>query len=327
MRSTKLLSLTRHLLGLNPVPVPPDVFALDAHSLRYGHFHRNGGGVELETYRVTEVEKDLFAAGPLGGPMHDPEVLRSLLSALQDSLEQPITEASIVLPDAWMRLAFVEAEDLPRGSKAREEILRWKLQRMVPFQVEELRLQGIEAEEVANNGTIRRFLIGFALEKLLRQLEGAFADRGIQLGLITNDSLGCLSAAGDALRDVELGAVTYVSGAGYSLMFVLRGEPILQRFKALPQLADDGPPAQLVKRDLKLTELYLREQLTTHSLGRVLLVSPPEIEDRWLGWLSEAFDQPAHSLKREHVPVTLPKAVSSIHDIGPLFGAARMEVR
>jgi hypothetical protein len=226
-----------------------------------------------------------------------------------------------------MRLAFVEAEDLPRGSVARDEILRWKLQRMVPFRVEELRLHGIEAAKVANNGATRRLLIGFALDTLLRQLEGAFADRGIHLGLITNDSLSCLSAARDALRDVELGAVAFVSEAGYSLIFVLRGEPILQRFKALPQLSGDEPPAHLVKRDLKLTELYLREQLTQSSLGRVLLVSSPEIEDRWLGWLSEAFDQTAHLLIPEHVPVTLPDPDPSIHELGPLFGAARMEVQ
>ena len=259
--------------------------------------------------------------------MHDPEVLRSLLSALQDSLEQPITEASMVLPDAWMRLAFVEAKDLSRGSGARDEILRWKLQRIVPFRVEELRLNGIEAAEVANNGTIRRLLIGFALEMLLHQLEGTFADRGIHLGLITNDSLSLLSAARDALRDVELGAVAFVSESGYSLMFVLRGEPILQRYKALPQLSADGPPSQLVKRDLKVTELYLREQVTQSSVGRVLLVSPPELEERWLAWLSEAFDQPAHQLSRDHLALSIPDAAPSIREFGPLFGAARMEVR
>lgn len=327
MRSTKLLSLTRRFLGLNPVPVPPHVFALDSRRLRYAHFHRNGGGVELTNYRVTDVDNDLFATGPLGGSMHDPEVLRSLLASLQDSLEEPIAEASIVLPDAWLRLAFVEAEDLPKGSTSRDEMLRWKLQRMVPFRVEELRLEGVNAAEVPNNGSIRRLLIGFALDGLLRQLEAAFAARGIHLGLVTNDSLGCLSAARDALRDVELGAVAVVSEAGYSLIFVLRGEPILQRFKALPQLAGDEPPAGLVQKDLQLTEIYLREQLTQLTLGRVLLVSPPEIEARWVDWLSESFNQPAHVLRPEHVPLALPATSPSIHELGPLFGVARMEVR
>ncbi len=327
MRSTKLLSLTKRFLGFKPVPVPPHVFALDSHRLRYARFHRNGGGLELTDYRTSDVDAELFAAGPLGGPMHDPELLRSLLSSLQGSLEGPISEASMVLPDAWLRLAFVEAEDLPKGSTARDEILRWKLQRMVPFRVEELRLEGVDAAEIPINGTIRRLLIGFALDTLLRQLEEAFAARGIHLGLVTNDSLGFLSAARDALRDVELGAVTVVSEAGYSLIFVLRGEPILQRFKALPQLAGDEPPVGLVQKDLKLTEIYLREQLTQSTLGRVLLVSPPEIEDRWVDWLSESFNQPAHVLRPEHIPLALPATSPSIHEFGPLFGVARMEVQ
>ena len=327
MRSTKLLSLTKRILGLDPVPVPPDVFALGTQRLRYGHFHRNGGGVELTSYRETEIGPEHFAAGPLGGQMHDPETVRALLGTLQESLEEPITEASIVLPDAWLRLAFVESDELPKGATARDEVLRWKLQRIVPFRVEDLRLQGVESAYEPTNGHNRRILIGFGIEGLLAQLEGVFADRGIHLGLITNNSLSCLSAARDALRDVELGAVVFVSKAGYSLVFALRGEPVLQRFKALPQLPEDELPAQLVTRDLKLTKVFLQEQVTEVALGRVLFVSPPQIESRWLDWLSEAFELPAHALKLEHFPVTVSTHQSTVHEIGPLFGVARMEVR
>ena len=327
MRSTKLLSLTRRLFGFDPVAVPPHVFALDANSLRYGRFVRQGSQVELEDFYSAEIESDLFASGPLGGAMHDPEMLRSLLTALQESQEEPITAASMVLPDAWLRLAFVEAEDLPRSSSAQEEILRWKLQRIVPFRVEELRVAGIGAAEIPNNGSTRRLLIGFALEGLLSQLETAFAARGIRLGLIINESLSFLSAARDALRDVELGAVVLVGKTGYSLMFVLRGEPILQRFKALPQLTDDEPSARLVERDLRLTEIFLREQLIDTPLGRVLLISPPEIEDRWLTWLPEAFEQPAHALRAQHLALTTTSASPPIHELGSLFGAARMEIQ
>ncbi|MEJ2085417.1 MAG: hypothetical protein P8Y44_07030 [Acidobacteriota bacterium] len=319
--------MTKRLFGLDPVPLPPHVFALDGHSLRYGRFVREGNQAVLDAYQVADVESDLFASGPLGGSMHDPEVLRSLLTSLQESQAEPITEASLVLPDAWLRLAFVEAEDLPRSSSAQEEILRWKLQRIVPFRVEELRVEGIGAAEIPNNGSLRRLLIGFALEGLLSQLESAFAARGIRLGLVTNESLSCLSAARHALSDVELGAVVLVGKTGYSLIFVLRGEPILQRFKALPQLADDEPSAHLVQRDLRLTELFLREQLTDKSLGRVLLVSPPEIEDRWLGWLAEAFEQPAHAMRAQHLALSVETSSPPINELGPLFGVARMEIQ
>ena len=309
------------------MPVPPHVFALDAHHLRYGRFRVQGGELELADYRANKVDKDLFAPGPVGGPMHDPEELRMLLSALQESLPEPIVEASMVLPDAWLRLAFVEAEGLPRSTRARDEILRWKLQRMVPFRVEELRLDGVEAAEITDNGSTPRLLIAFALEALLRQLESAFEARGIHLGLVTNESLACLSAGRDALRDVELGAIVVVSESGYSLVFVLRGKPVMQRFKALPQLAGDEPSAQLINRDLRLTEVYLREQLTQVALGRVVLVAPPSIEDRWLEWLNETFGLPAHALRAEHLGVTLPSARPAMHELGSLVGAARMEVQ
>ena len=309
------------------MPVPPFVFAVDEARLRYARFEPGGAGFELANYSSVELDPELFAVGPVGGPIHDPERFRAALTELLDGVDETVTDASLILPDPWLRIALVDSDELPRRADAREEVLKWKLQRTVPFRVEELRVRGKTSRAGSWQESSNRVLLGFGLESLLRQLEGVFDDRGIHLGFISSESLSLLTAVQHVFRDVELGAVAFVCARGYSLTFVLRGEPVLHRFKALPQMAGDEPPAQLVDRDLNLTGMYLRDQFPDAEIGRLLLVGPEELEDRWLAWLAHGFDLPAHAVRLEHLPLSMGSENLPLYEIATLLGAARQEVR
>ena len=306
--------------------VPPSVFAVDERRLRLARFLSNGAGFELADYRAVGLEPDLFATGPVGGPMHDTERFRAALAGLQAKVGELPSEACLVLPDTWLRVALVDADELPRKSEEREEVLKWKLQRMVPFRVEELRVRGAVGGARAISQPERRVVLGFGLESLLRQLETVFEDRGVHIGYISSDSLMLLAALEEVLRGVQLGVVAFVSPRGYSLTFVLHGEPVLHRFKALPQLAGDEPPRQLVERDLKLTRMYLADQFPGTEVDRLLLVGPAEIEDRWLDWLGHGFGVPAHAVRIEHLPFSPGRFQVPLFEVAPLLGAARQEV-
>lgn len=305
--------------------MPGAIFSLEESQLRCARFERTGVGFLLADYQTVEIDPELFAAGPVGGPIHDPERFRVAIAELQQEMSEEVTEGSLILPDPWLRFALLESEDLPRQGSAREEVLRWKLQRTVPFRVEELRVRGTSSNPTRKSAP-GRVLLGFGLESLLRQLEGAFEDRGIHLGYISSESLTLLSAVRDILEGVELGAVAYVSARGYSLTFILRGEPVLHRFKALPQMAGDEPPHQLVDRDLKLTQMYLRDQFPGGQIGRLLLVGPRSLEESWLEWLRAGFGVPAHPVRPENLPLSTAGAQVPLFEVASMLGAARQEV-
>ena len=305
--------------------MPPAVFFVDANRVRYARFEGEAGGFELKDYQAVALEPDLFAVGPVGGPIHDPEVFRSALTELQERIDGEVGEGSLILPDPWLRTALVESEDLPKKGEAREEVLKWKLQRIVPFRVEELRVRGTETRPLSGSGS-GRVLLGFGLETLLRQFEGVFESRGIQLGFISSESLTLLSAVRDVMTGADLGAVAFVSPRGYSLTFVLDGAPVLHRFKALPQMAGDEPPKDLVDRDLNLTKMYLQDQFSEGQLRRLLFVGPQEIEDRWLDWLGSGLGLQAHPLRRENLPLTGLDGNVPLYEVATMLGAARQEI-
>jgi hypothetical protein len=311
-------------LGLQAVPAPPHVFALEAGRLRYGRFLRaSGGTLEFEEQRAVELPAGLFPPGVLGSPAADAEELERALGTLLEGVSARVDQASLVLPDPWLRLAFVETGELPRRAQ-REEVLRWKLKRMLPVRIEDLRLEAVPAPTLPTQQEPRRWLVGFALESLLAQLETVFAARRVWLGRITNESLALLPALPQLPND-NLLMVAKVHTGGYTLLFARRGEPILHRFKSLDPALPPDQLAALVQRDLRLTRAFLAEQLPGAVLGGILLAAAPEEQGRWQGWLEGELGEGVEPLERRHLPLRSSEALAW-WQIAPLLGAAYQEI-
>jgi hypothetical protein len=332
VRSTKSLSwisdTAGRLLGFGPVAPPPHVFALDRGALRYAAFGGDGAALRLQDWRAVELPADAFHSGPLGGPLKDVDAFRRAIATLRDQAPAPPREAALVIPDGWLRLAFTEVGDLPKGGEARDEVLRWKLKRLVPFRVDELRVRGVEVEPLPGQSEPRRVLLGFAVEALLEQLEEAFAAEGVRVGHLSNPSLSLLAALrrGEALPDDELAAVALAGEDGWSLTFARRGEPLLHRYKPV----DGGLPltarSSFVTRDLRLTASFLDDYLGGEKPRRVLLVAPPELEGQWLAWIESGLGTPGEALRPEHLPLATADLVPAWRDAAALLGAACEEV-
>lgn len=342
MRSTRLLSSIKGLLGFDPLPAPPHVFSLEPRRLRYGQFTRSGGGFRFRAWREVALPADAFHSGILGGPLRDPRAFGEVLSRLLAEMGAPVRDASLVLPDTWLRVTFTEVGDLPRAHEARDEVLRWKLKRLVPFRVEELRIGAAPVSPLAGQAEPGRLMLGFAVEQLLAQLEETFAAAGVRIGQITNRSLATIAALARPDEDDSgapagtpataqgaplFWALLEVEEAGYTLAFVRGSEPVLHRFKAFTGTLPEAARSSFVSRDLKLTRDFLDEQFPGSRLTRVVLAAPPELEPAWMERLREGLGQAASPLDGKHLPpLQAEGATAPWRELAPLLGAARREV-
>ena len=355
MRSTKLLSsikdlpVVKGLLGFRPAAVPPHAFAVEPERLSYARFVPPGEGsaegVELAAFHEEALPPKQFQSGLLGGPLREPETFEAALSALLAQVEEPVREASLVIPDTWLRVTFTEVGELPSNPDKRREVLRWKLKRQVPFRVEELRLAAVEVEPLprSEGGEPHRLLLGFALDALLAGMEDAFQKAGVRIGQITSASLALLALISESTADggAEAGtgsgpegllALALVDNGAYTLAFARHGEPVLQRFKASAADLSDAARAGFVERDLKLTRRFLEEQYPSEGLDRVVLVCPPEREPEWTEWLDAGFERPVEPLSRHHLPLApgglldAPAGGPPWRRVAPMLGAASRRV-
>ncbi|HVS16370.1 MAG TPA: hypothetical protein VMV46_20850 [Thermoanaerobaculia bacterium] len=283
--------------------------------MRYARFERRDGVLELAEARAHPLPADLFQPGPLGGPARDPEALAGALAALLEG-EQP-EEASLLLPDRWLRLAFAEITELPRGDEGRAEAFRFKLRQLVPFRVDELRVEGFEVAPLAGQGEPRRVVLAFCVESLVRQLEHAFAARGVALGLVTGESLALHSL----LDEPGLSVVLRESDDAYTLLVGAGSEPLLFRYKPLA-----GRDGTAVVRELRLTRSFLDERVPGRQIGRALVAAPDPAP--WLECLREGLGVEAEPFSAAAIVGTTLRldAGWSWSEGGPLLGVALQEV-
>lgn len=326
MRSTKLPLWIERLLGLDPRPVPPHVFALGGQELRYGRFERAADGLALATYQARPLPPDLFGPGLLGPALRDAASLTSIVRELAESVTPPPTDASLIVPDDWLRLSFTELSEIPANPKTRDEVLRFKLKRQVPFRVEDLRISAAEAAPLPQQEESLRLLLGFALESLIAHIEEAFTAAGIRLGHVTNETLALLSGLEPRLARGDLAALVLVQPDAYTLSVARGGDLLLVRHNAHGAELPEGVHGSAVRRDLRLTIGFLREHLGEAPLARVLLAAPPELEPRWLDWLQGELAATPEPLAREHFPLTAEQADLAWPIAGPMLGAASIEV-
>lgn len=332
MRSTKSPSWIERVAGLAPLPPPPHAFALSPGAtgatgmLRYGSFGGEPGALRFQEYHSIELGADLFAPGILGGLARDPEALRARVAALCERVATPVKDAALVLPDAWLRLAFAESGELPRAAAARDEVLRWKLKRLVPYRVEDLRVSAVEVEPLPGQEEPRRLLLGFGLEALFAQLEEVFGGLGVRVGQITNTSLALVRAAYRADAERTLDGFVLAEDDGYSLVFARGAEPLLHRFKAFSGQLPASARGEQVIRELRLTASFLAEQLPEARPGPVLLWAPAHLQEVWQSWTEAGLGRAATVLGREHLPLADGDLPPAWHQAAPLVGAVAMEV-
>ena len=319
MKSTKLPLWCRRLLGLDPVRVPPYVFSVGEGSLSYISLAEDGEFTCQESWNVI-LGEDCFQAGPLGGRLGDVEGFTRELDGLLGKMNQRPREASLVVPDNWMRLTLIEVDEWPRRRAEQLEVVRFKLGRIVPFRVAELRI-GWQRVPAIKGGSDFRFLVGFGIESAFEELEEIFEDRGIRIGDLSNASLSLLQALQRGLEPAPLGAVISVDEDRYSLMVTRHGEPIMYRSKAHRSSESLRP----VERELRLTKSFLRERVEPGIVSDLVLAASEAREAPWRSLLEEVFEIPVASLSREWP--TIPGLSNlTTHSAAPLLGAALREV-
>ncbi|HVS63008.1 MAG TPA: hypothetical protein VMT85_05815 [Thermoanaerobaculia bacterium] len=306
--------------------MPPHVFAISPDAFRYARFERSDAVLELVEAREEPLPSDAFHAGALGGPARDPEQLGASFDRLLDA-GADLEEASLVLPDHWLRLAFGELTELPKSRQARIEAFRFKLRQLVPFRVDELRVEGFEVMPLADQEEPRRVVIAFCIEALVRQLERLFAERGITLGLITAESLA-LSSLLEAGRGEQGGLAVQVlqKADAYTLLVSSPSGPVLFRHKASEAGLDPALRRTGIVRELRMTKSFLEDKLPALGIDGAWIAATEPAE--WLTWLREGLGVEAEPLSVAalgDLTVRLP-AGWSWSDGGPLLAVALEEV-
>jgi len=293
--------------------------AADEGHLRYGRFANGGGRMELQEYREVALSSDFWMEGPMGGPARDAQRLDDAVTELLAPLSAPPDRLSLLVPDSWLRLTFAELDEVPSSDEQQEEVLRWKLKTLVPFRVEELRVEAVEVAPLPRQQEKHRLLIGFSVERLFAQLEDALEARGARVGQIINHGLALGTIVGTGAGVEGMTALVYVRVDGFALSFYHDGQLVFHRDKVL---REEASPSNMIRRDLMLTRNFLEEAFGSAELQRIQLLASQAERPIWEALVEESLEQAVAVVRPEDLPLRGNAPLADWLDVAPMLGTA-----
>ena len=136
---------------------------------------------------------------------------------------------SLLLPETCLRVFILTFESLPSSVTEREEMLRWRLNKLVPFKPGDMRLS---YDIIKSNGQAK-VLLALARTDVVREYESLFGRLGLKIRTIGVPVLSLLHLV--RLEPPGHAMIANVEEDSLGLLAVLDGEISLFRFKPFLQ--------------------------------------------------------------------------------------------
>ena len=151
-----------------------------------GRAAENRGTLEVFTSRQLAPGTVTPALNGANGP--DGTALRTAINGAIAPVSGKSRDVVAILPDAAVRVLLLEFDDLPSKPKESEAVIRFRLKKSLPFDVEQAALS---CDVRRMNGTIQVVAAVSPLE-VVREYETAFRDAGYLPGVVLPSSLAAL---------------------------------------------------------------------------------------------------------------------------------------
>jgi type IV pilus assembly protein PilM len=216
------------------------------------------GGSRLGSAASLELPEGTLRLSLTEPNIQDRDAFRRVLAmALERTGLKGRKSVGLVLPDPVARVVLLPASELSLPGTSFGDLLRFRLKKTVPFDVQEAQVAALPG------GESRLTVVGAVARAVLRDYEEALAAEGLEAGLV---EISALAVAEAALG--EEGDQLLVNWEPGYLSFVLfrSGWPVLVR-----TLTGPAAEAENVAQEASQTFLYYRERLAGVALARALV--------------------------------------------------------
>ncbi len=217
----------------------------------------------------------IFEIGPVGLQGLNGEQLAPLIAQLQASA-QGKGRPAVVFPMSWVRSHLLEFDQLPRKRPEIEEVLRWRLKKLVPLPTNELRISWAVHKGAESKKAV---LSTVGIERVFAALEANFETIGTKPGF----TAPILFAWAKAVTSFSPTCLLIQQESGFlSMLMVDKGIPRLLRTKQVPKNDEDQ---QCASGEFHLVHKYIRGQLgITEPILVSVISSSMEVTESLYAW-------------------------------------------
>ncbi len=247
--------LSKAKLGIQPGARPPAAVELSpqgvlaAASPGPGQPHHGG---QAPVYAFEPLPPGFLVPG-IGEPnLRAPEAIAAAIRSALGQVSPRTRAVTVVLPDTVVRVFVLDFDSLPGRAAEAYPVLRFRLRKMIPFDVEHA---GLSYQILAADKTECKVLAAVIPGPILAEYEAAVRAAGYEPGAVLPSSLAALEAI-DSLEAV-LGA--NLSGLALTT-FITNGQDLLL-YRTLDLPEDPDLRLQEVQRGIAVAAAYYEDKL------------------------------------------------------------------
>lgn len=143
----------------------------------------------LEATFVEVLPAGSVMPSPVESNIAQPEAVRSAVRSVLSRLPARGAPVALLIPDPVVRVFILPFETLPRRAGDALPMLRWRLKKSVPFDVEEAEVSWMRQ---SGRGGGLQVVTAIARQKILREYEEIAESAGARVGLVLSSTLAVL---------------------------------------------------------------------------------------------------------------------------------------
>lgn len=207
--------------------IAPDHVSAARWGTRRGH---------LESFAIEPLSAGAVMPSPVEANVTQPETLKSALRRVFDRVPHRGGPLALLIPDQVVRVFILQFETLPRRTDEALPLLRWRLKKSVPFDVDETVVSWMRQQ--GRDGKLE-VVAAVARQRIIREYEQALESLGTTAGVVLSTTLASLPLL------EERGATLLVRLSGRTLTTVIVRGSKLCVYRSSEMSADLAPHAML----------------------------------------------------------------------------------
>ena len=231
---------------LDAMPLPPIAVEVSAEQISGVRFSRHGSvhGFTMEDLPVGAIVPSAIETNLLNAA-----AVKAAVQRVCATLDAKHEDAALLVPDPVIRVFVQHFDEFPRSSQEAVPMLRWKLKKSVPFEVDETLLSYMRQMPRADGVDI---VTAIARLRIIREYEGLLEGLSLRPGVVLSSTLAAISL----LEDQRPTLLARISGTSLTTAIVREGILAGYRCTELPARAIDVTPQMLLEEVYPLAAYY-----------------------------------------------------------------------
>ena len=218
---------------IHAMPHPPVVVEIAAPHVAVARSGSRAG--QLEGVAIEELPAGAVMPSTLETNVVQPEAVRSALRHIFARVPMHGAHVALLVPDLVARVFLLPFDNLPRRAREALPLLRWRLKKSVPFDVEETAVSWTRQE--AREGGLE-IVTAVARQSIVREYEALIESFGARVGVVLSSTLATLPLL------EERGATLLVRLCGKTLTTVIVRGTNLCLYRSTEMRADGSVEGQ-----------------------------------------------------------------------------------